>query len=65
MSHEDKQRYERESQDFKRGAFLGRNMTPLIKLPANSEVVSSALELNDDLFKFISERQASQSTGAN
>lgn len=50
---EDKQRYDRESLDFKKGSFQGRNMTPLIKLQTDSEYVSQALELSDDLLQFL------------
>lgn len=52
-ANEDKQRYDRESVDFKKGSFQGRSMTPLIKLPTESEFVSQALELSDDLLQFL------------
>lgn len=48
---EDKQRYDKDVYEYKKGQFLGRSQTPSIKL--QSESISTALEISDDLLQFL------------
>lgn len=49
---EDKQRYDKEVFDCKKGIFMGRSQTPSIRIQ-NSDAVSTALEISDDLLEFL------------
>lgn len=54
IASEDKQRYDREVNQFKKGLFLGRSQTPQIKIAEQSnENVKLALEINEDLLEFL------------
>jgi hypothetical protein len=64
IATEDKQRYDREVTDFKKGQFLGRTQTPIIKIQNQLDSVSSALEISDDLLQFLQVKSNNdQSTG--
>ena len=51
---EDKLRYDKDVTDFKKGAFMGRSLTPQIRIQqGDNENVSTALEISDDLLQFL------------
>ena len=39
IAMEDKYRYDKEASDFKKGQFLGRALTPSMRLPPNEDLV--------------------------
>lgn len=49
IANEDKQRYDKEVFDFKKGVFQGRQATPQMKLQNQLDNVAKALEVNDDI----------------
>lgn len=63
MSSEDKQRYERETQDYKKGQFQPRKTQKIMLVQdANS---NAAFDVPDEVFKYIEEKLNSQIDGPN
>jgi hypothetical protein len=50
---EDKQRYDKEVNDFKKGVFQGRSSTPQIKIQSHLDSVNAALEVSEDILQFL------------
>lgn len=63
-SFDDKQRYEKELIDFKKGLFNGRYQSTLVKLQNDSDMVNQALEITDDLMSFLQVKIQQQQIGA-
>jgi hypothetical protein len=53
VANEDKQRYDKEVFDFKKGVFQGRQATPQMKLHGLMDNVAKALEVSEDILQFL------------
>mmetsp|Transcript_48399 Transcript_48399/g.35612 ORF Transcript_48399/g.35612 Transcript_48399/m.35612 type:complete len:94 (-) Transcript_48399:1222-1503(-) len=51
VANEDKLRYDRELNEFKKGIFQGRSQSPTLKLASNKDVISQALNVSEDIIE--------------
>ena len=61
---DDKQRYEKELNDLKKGLFNNKNQSAQVKLQNDSDMVNQALEVTDDLMTFLQVKIQQQQIGA-